>query len=111
MVCRDPVDKYISRYYYARHPARAGRVSYNRLKKENSSHVRGLTLEQWRNKNIDDCVVNGDEECRIDVGDMYDLSIVSKEFSNGGQIRTGLADQDRVARSEQGCQILFSTYS
>lgn len=107
---RDPVDKFVSRFYYARFPLKSARRNYDNLARDNSSSVRGLSLRDWRRKDIERCgmgcetmmtltrngpwkkncrsllliltVIDGDEECTIRAGEMHDLSIVSTDRQN-----------------------------
>ena len=52
---RDPVDKFVSRFYYARFPLKAARRNYDNLVRDNSSSVRGLSLRDWRRMDIERC--------------------------------------------------------
>ena len=52
---RDPVDKFVSRFYYARFPLKTAQRNYDTLVRENSSSVRGLSLRDWRRKDIERC--------------------------------------------------------
>ncbi len=71
------MDKFISRFHYGRHPMGSARRNYDNLLAENSSHVAGLSLDEWRLKDMERCVMDADDECTIRLGDRHDLAIVS----------------------------------
>ena len=52
---RDPVDKFVSRFYYARFPLKTAKRNYDTLVRDNSSSVLGLSLRDWRRKDIERC--------------------------------------------------------
>ena len=65
---RDPVQRFVSRFFYSRTFPR----HYNRLVKANSSHVRGLRKEEWHYKDINQCILTGDPECKLVEGEILD---------------------------------------
>ena len=65
---------------------------YSKLVASNSSYVRGLSAEEWRFKDINQCVLTGDPECKFVEGEMRDrttsfdendLAVVSDDYSSG----------------------------
>ncbi len=51
---------------------------YDKLKKANSSVVDGYSKDEWRRKDINDCILDGvDPECQFQTGTEADLSTVS----------------------------------
>ena len=73
---REPVDKFVSRYFYSRFN---GGFMYDKLKKRNSSWIRGVSREEYTRRDIEDCIFQGDPECSLVQGQKQDLSIVSWE--------------------------------
>ena len=71
---RDPVDKYVSRYYYSRD---ARGIMFDKLLKRGARYVQNVSLREWTRKNLNDCVLKNDEECWLVPGEKYDLAIVS----------------------------------
>ena len=63
---------------------------YSKLVASNSSYARGLSAEEWRFKDINQCVLTGDPECKFVEGEMRDrttsfdendLAVVSDDYS------------------------------
>ena len=54
-------------------------ILYDKLMAKNDSTVVGLSKEEWRNKDILECIYDDfDNECNLKPGSLADLSIVSK---------------------------------
>ena len=73
---RNPVEKFASRFYYARQiPNLVAR------KKEEIAKLFGnksdQVFEMWKNLSVEECVLRGFDECVLRIGHFYDLSIVS----------------------------------
>ena len=41
---------------------------------ENSSYARGLSAKEWHHKDINQCILTGDPECKFVEGEMRDRS-------------------------------------
>lgn len=69
---RNPVDKFVSRYYYNKN-----RRTFHELKRKNSSQVLGLTLSKWKRISADQCINLLMPECHLIPGKPHELTIVS----------------------------------
>jgi len=72
-IMRDPIDKFVSRYYYNR----GGKAPlYDKMVQRNDSIVRGVTKEVWRTKDIVECIFDDtDSECNLQPGTLADLAM------------------------------------
>ena len=86
---RDPIDRFVSKFFYAR---TSSNRHYSRLVAENSSYARGLSGKEWHRKDINQCILTGDPECKFVEGEMRDrttsfdendLAVVSDDYSSG----------------------------
>ena len=80
---RDPIDRFVSKFFYAR---KNSLRHYSRLVASNSSYARGMSVEDWIHKDINQCILTRDPECKFVKGelrdrttsfDQYDLAVVS----------------------------------
>ncbi|TRY70843.1 hypothetical protein TCAL_01210, partial [Tigriopus californicus] len=74
---RNPVDKFVSRYYYNK-----SKRIFQELKRKNSTKVLGLNLFQWRNISADQCIDQLLPECHLITGESHELTIVSLKKSD-----------------------------
>ena len=72
-VVREPVAKFVSRYFYARDHAVP---SFKKLLKRGVPYALNTTMAEWKAKGLDDCVLKKDPECTMVEGQLYDLMIV-----------------------------------
>jgi len=72
-IIRDPVDKFVSRYFYNR----GGKgILYDKMVKRNDSIVKGQTKEEWIKKDIVNCIYDeNDDECNLKPGSTADLAM------------------------------------
>jgi len=70
---RDPVEMYISRYLYARR-RNSGRGMF-RGQKASGKIDKGLSIEEWKEKDLSTCVLSGDPECALEKGTASDLPV------------------------------------
>lgn len=77
-IIRDPIDKFVSRYFYNR----AGKgILYDKMVLRNESIVQGVSKQQWRNKDIVACILDeNDDECNFKPGTKADLAMVISMF-------------------------------
>ena len=57
---RDPIDRFVSKFFYAR---RNSGLEYRKYVARNSTYTFGLSAEEWQYKDINQCILNGDPEC------------------------------------------------
>lgn len=72
-VVRDPVQKFASRFHYARMDR--GFI-YKKLASQNMSLVQNLSMDAWIRKDLEECILTRDPECQMSLGQEYDLTIV-----------------------------------
>ena len=65
---RDPVQRFVSQFFYPRIYKR----HYSVLVEANSSQVHGLSEKEWRNKDINQCILARDPECKFVEGEIRD---------------------------------------
>ena len=65
---RDPLKRFVSQFFYQRiYPRR-----YSKLVEANSSQVLGLSKKEWRKKDINQCILARDPECKFVEGEIRD---------------------------------------
>ena len=65
---RDPVQRFVSQFFYSRIFPR----HYSVLVDANSSQVSGLSEEEWHYKDINQCILTRDPECKFVDGEIRD---------------------------------------
>ena len=70
---RDPIDKFVSRYFYSRD---SRGVIFEKLLRRGVRYVQDVSLGEWIKKDLNQCVLGNDEECWLIPGEKYDLTIV-----------------------------------
>jgi len=72
-IMRDPVDKFLSRYYYNR----GGKaILYDKMVERNESLIIGVSKDEWKKKDIVQCIFDEkDDECNLKPGSKADLAM------------------------------------
>ena len=50
-------------------------IKFAKLVKNNVSYVANITKEEWLRKDLSTCIITRDPECRLNTGEVKDLSI------------------------------------
>ena len=73
---RDPVDRFKSRYQWSRSTNLTARIQFRSQRFYEPVQVRNKSFKQWRNKDLESCVMKGDEACNYKEGEIVDHPLV-----------------------------------